>query len=331
MKHHILAGSYAPDGNDTLRLFEIEGDRITQLQANAAIANTSHQSRSNNGLWYAVTEKDASTSRLSAMRHRPGQLPQPVKSIPTHSWGPCWSAVTPDGTHIATADYGDGTVSIWTLDHDGLPCGQPRRLRFEGHGPVPRRQQTPHPHCITFTPDNTLMVVTDLGTDSIHAFDARTFTHAWTMKTTPGTGPRLIAWHPDNRHAYLINELADTVQVLRYTSPAQPFDILQTLTLPGAGGQGAGDLKLSPDGTSLYASLRLANDGVAIYDIDPDTALLTPAGRISTGRHPRSILPLDDNSLLVAARDDNRLELYNSQGTLVTTAPCPGAVCLNIL
>ena len=82
----------------------------------------------------------------------------------------------------------------------------------------------PHPHAIDVDPTNRFVFVPDLGLDKVLAyrFDSAAGTlaanHPRDLATSPGAGPRHIAFHPNGKWAYVINELDSTVIALRYDS-----------------------------------------------------------------------------------------------------------------
>ena len=90
-----------------------------------------------------------------------------------------------------------------------------------------------------------------------------------------------------------------------------------------AGARGGADIHVSPDGKFLYASVRLKNDGIAIFKIKPD-GTLEKVGYQNTGKHPRNFaITPNGKYLLVACRDDNRIEVYERNaetGLLTSTA-----------
>ena len=74
--------------------------------------------------------------------------------------------------------------------------------------------------------------------------------------------------------------------------------------------RGAADIHISPDGKFLYASLRLKNDGIAVFSI-ADDGTLTDVGYQTTGVHPRNFnITPDGRFVLVACRDENAIEVY---------------------
>src|SRR6185436_19228922 len=94
-----------------------------------------------------------------------------------------------------------------------------------------------------------------------YAFDAKT------GKLTPGkqpfaqskdgSGPRHFTFHPNNKYAYLIEELSGTVETFQYNN-GNLKNIQRISTMPAGDMSFAGsaDIHVSPDGKFLYASNR---------------------------------------------------------------------------
>ena len=82
-----------------------------------------------------------------------------------------------------------------------------------------------------------------------------------------GCGPRHCAF--GNGKLYVSTELSDEVLVLDWPSMQLRQRCLVNDARPGGGGH----LLLSPDGTFLYASSRLKNDGIALFRMEKDGLL----------------------------------------------------------
>lgn len=205
------------------------------------------------------------------------------------------------------SDYTSGTLSLFPLGADGLPCGEPRMLRFEGRGPHPVRQTSPHIHSSWLSPDGGSIVVADLGSDRLYRFavrDGRIDADSRENYDMPsGCGPRHCAF--GRGKLYVSTELSDEVLVLDWPSMELRQRIVVNEALPGGGGH----LGLSQDGKYLYASSRLENDGIASFRV-LENGLLEKAGYTRTGRHPRHFC-LKDGLMAVACRDDDQIQLFD--------------------
>jgi 6-phosphogluconolactonase len=128
----------------------------------------------------------------------------------------------------------------------------------------------------------------------------------------PGSGPRHLAFRPDGKFVYALNEMLSGVVAFRYDAGRGTLAELQTLsTLPeGFSGESSGaEIAMHPGGKFLYASNR-GHDSIAIFRVDPAKGTLTSVDRVSTqGKTPRSFAIDPSGRFLVAANQ--------SSGTLV--------------
>lgn len=56
------------------------------------------------------------------------------------------------------------------LTENHLPTKVRCFMAHEGHSVHPERQSSPHPHCSVFSPTDTELFVTDLGTDVVYYY-----------------------------------------------------------------------------------------------------------------------------------------------------------------
>ncbi|MDP3178717.1 MAG: beta-propeller fold lactonase family protein, partial [Spirochaetaceae bacterium] len=197
-----------------------------------------------------------------------------------------------------------------------------------------------------FDRDAARLFVSDLGTDEVVAY-------AWDgiagklerrndlcYKARPGSGPRILAFHPRESFAYTVNELDSTVSVLSRDSESAPFREIQAIgTLPSsfAGRNTCADLHLSPSGDFLYASNR-GHDSIAAFKVAPRTGILERAGCFSSeGKTPRSFAIDPSGSFLLAANQDTDnvvvFEVDRATGALRATGQdivVPTPVCVRV-
>ena len=229
-----------------------------------------------------------------------------------------WSSYPTPGEHschitllereAVVADYTSGTLSLFPLDASGLPCGEPEIMHFEGNGPHPVRQTSPHIHSSWLSPDGDSIIVADLGSDRLYRFAVRggkiDTGSRETFAMPSGCGPRHCAFGKDK--LYVTTELSDEVLVLDCPSMKQIQRVEVNPARPGGGGH----IALSPDGLFLYASSRLDNDGIAVFKIGED-GLLEKTGYYPTGSHPRHFcMTPSGDTLLVACRDSDEVQIF---------------------
>jgi 6-phosphogluconolactonase len=224
---------------------------------------------------------------------------------------PCHLALDATNRWLLVSNYGSGTVGVLPVGDDGSLGGMTELVQHRGSGPNKARQEGPHAHSATWTPDNRFVIVADLGIDQLvmYAFDhqAGTLMPHKEINTRPGAGPRHLAFHPSGEQVYVANELANTVAMYAYDAGNGTLNEQQTLpTLPeGAPENTVADIHIAPDGSRVYVSNR-GHNSIAVYDVAPSGQLalvaITPCG----GDSPRNFaLAPGGEWLLVANQNSN--------------------------
>lgn len=322
---YMLVGSYATpeeEGVKVYRFDEATGNAkyITGLKG---ISNPSYLTPSVDGeRIYAVGEDEGKTSTANAIRFDKEQETLTLlNSQPTDGAAPCYIQLSPSGKFVITANYFGGSITVFPLDKEGKLKPDTRLISFIGNGPDKERQNQPHVHCVEFTPDHKYLLANDLGTDQIHIFpvsEAMTdgVAHSlldeskeYNVKVEPGSGPRHICFHPNQKYTYLINEISG--KVITFSYEKGKLNALQYIEADTIGAKGSGDIHISPDGKFVYASNRLQADGIAIFAVDQEKGTLTKAGYQLTDIHPRNfIITPNGRYLLVACRDSNTIQIF---------------------
>lgn len=233
-----------------------------------------------------------------------------INSAASAGRGPCHIAVTPDGKAVLVANYSEGTVALLPVQPDG-GLGAPASFdQHTGKSVHPSRQKGPYAHSIYTSADGRFAFSANLGTDKVYTYRidtaAATLTPSSEFSLTPGSGPRHLALSSDNRHAYVINELSNTITTCALDPQTGVLTALQTVsTLPADFTAGTtAEVVVHPNGRFVYGSNR-THDSIATFAVDPAAATLTPAGHVSTqGRTPRNFSLSPDGRWLIAANQD---------------------------
>jgi 6-phosphogluconolactonase len=239
-------------------------------------------------------------------------LLSPVNHAASGGKGPCHLSVATDGKAVFVANYSGGTVAMLPVLPDG-GVGEPTSvIQHEGHSVHQTRQQQPYAHSINLSPDGRFAYAADLGTDKLYTCQvdssAGTLTPDGETTLAPGSGPRHLALHPDNKHAYLINELANTITVLARDSSTGAMTVLQTVpTLPSGfiGASTTAEVAVHPSGRFVYGSNR-GHDSITVFSVDPATGNLTSIENVPTqGKRPRNFAIDPTGRWLIAANQDS--------------------------
>jgi 6-phosphogluconolactonase len=209
-------------------------------------------------------------------------------------------SVHPSGKYVMAASYTSGTFAVFRIQPDGSIGAMTDNVQDEGNGtgPNPDRQEGPHAHQIITDLDGLHVFGVDLGADQVVAFNLDLVTGRLAPNTVPfariasGSGPRHTAFHPDRRHAYVLDELASTITAFDYDPVRGALVWLQTIsTLPDRfnGTNTTAEIRVHPSGQFLYNTNR-GHNSITMYAIDPDTGKLDVLDWQSTrGEWPRGM------------------------------------------
>lgn len=219
------------------------------------------------------------------------------------------------GQMLVTVSYGAGYVASFPLEADGRIKPAASLLPHAGPlGPNKIRQDKPHPHSVTISPDNRFAFVADLGLDRVLAYRldpaAGTITpHDPAFITTPpGAGPRHTKFSRDGKFFYILNEIDGSISACAYDAAKGAGTPIQHISTLPAGFKvtdpdRAAEIRIHPNGKFVYASNR-GHESIAVFSVNADGTLklveITPCG----GKHPRNFELSPDGHWLVCANQD---------------------------
>ncbi|MFI6645050.1 lactonase family protein [Streptomyces sp. NPDC050504] len=187
---------------------------------------------------YAVNERTAGA--VTAVRlGRGGAGHRVLGERSSGGAGPCHLSVHPGGRWLLSANYRSGSVAVHPIGPSGA-LG-PLADLVEHGSPAPGPGQSgPHAHQIVTSPDGGHVLAVDLGNDTVYTYrldqEKGKLELVSYARTRPGAGPRALTFHPSGRHAYLANEVDNTVVVCGY----EPCSGRLTPGAPQSTGTGSG-------------------------------------------------------------------------------------------
>ncbi|MEO7983719.1 MAG: lactonase family protein, partial [Bacteroidota bacterium] len=228
---------------------------------------------------------------------------------------PCHVETDKTGKWLFVSNYSSGSLSVLPIHPDGS-LGTATTIQHTGAGKNPQRQKGPHAHGAFISADNRQLMVTDLGIDKvmIYSFDAGsgklTPSKQGFAAAVPGSGPRLITFSADNKHAYLIEELSGTVVLFDYTKGRlETKQRISTMPAGDTSFAGSADIHLSPDGQFLYASNRGDVNSIAIFTVNKKNGKLELKAHQSTlGKTPRNF-SIDPSGKFLLCENQNSDEI----------------------
>jgi 6-phosphogluconolactonase len=230
---------------------------------------------------------------------------------------PVYLTVDKTNKFIIAGNYTEGNVAVFTTNMNGSLNPALQTIQFTGSGINKERQEKAHIHSTNFSPGYDYMYLPDLGSDKIRAFkfdpaNSKPITaiDSLTVKTVPGSGPRHMAFHPNKKFAYCIEEMAGTVSVYSYSNgKLKPVQRVMANAKKAAGYSSA-DIHISPDGFFLYASNRVENT-IAIFSVNKEGKLKLIGHQSTSGEAPRNFaLDPSGNFLLVANQASNNIVVF---------------------
>ncbi|HLU90545.1 MAG TPA: lactonase family protein, partial [Cyclobacteriaceae bacterium] len=261
--------------------------------------------------------------------------------------GPCHVSVDPKGKYVYISNYGGGNLAVYPIQKNGGLGPATDVVQHTGSSVDPGRQKQAYMHSIIPSANGQYIYASDLGVDKVFAYKVNrnngTLSEVAYASSTPGSGPRHFAIHPNNRFAFSVEELSSTIasfEINPKTGALSPLERVPMLSpdFPSDKDSWAADIHVSPDGKFVYASNR-GQDDLVIYGIHPETGKLSLVGYEPTrGGHPRNFY-MDEQGdfILVANRDNDHFVMFDrdkQSGTLSFSGKevqVPAPVCLKML
>ena len=348
---HLYVGTYTEPGKSR-GVYRMRVDRASGALGVDGVAvearNPSFLALAPDGrALYAVNEltqfEGSASGALTALGRDPATQALTVRGQRASRGGaPCYVSLDRAGRHALVANYVGGNVAVFPVGAAGVGAAT-AFVQHEGRGPNAARQAAPHAHCILLDPGNRFALVADLGIDRVrvYAFDAATGTLAPgpvpEVALRPGAGPRHVAFAPDGRTVYLVNELDSTLVAFDYEAERGALRERQLLSTRPAGASGENfpaDLHVHASGRFVYASNR-GDDTIAVFAVAGDGRLSLVQTVPTGGRWPRNFALDPAGRLLLVAnqRSDSVVAFRVDQATGQLTptgspAALPAPVCL---
>jgi 6-phosphogluconolactonase len=337
----MYVGTYTNEGSKGIYAwrFDASAGKFTPLGLAAETPNPSFLAAHPNGKFlYAVNEishfqRMSNTGSVSAFAIDPatGKL-RLLNQQGTLGDGPCHLALDHQGKCVIVANYNNGSVASYPLTAEGLLSQSVAFFQPKGSGKIPHRQDGPHAHCIAVAPDDHFALVADLGMDQVMLYHLDAATAAMSanepraVKVAPGSGPRHLAFHPNGKLVYLINEMGSTIITFTYDAQAGTLHELQTVSTVPADYKGQNDtaeIQVHPSGKYVYGSNR-GHDSIAVFAVDSKTGTLKMVETVPTqGKTPRGFSIDPTGAYLIAANQaTNNLVVFRidqSSGRLKPT------------
>lgn len=227
----------------------------------------------------------------------------------------CHVQLDATGKTVLVASYGGGSISTLPVNADGSLGKVASFIQHHGSSINPRNQTGPHAHCVVTDPANRFALACDLGLDKIlvYKLDAGAatisrHTPAFAI-SSPGSGPRHLAFHPSGKHVYVVNEMGCNITTFAYDAEHGALTEIESVSAlppgrkPVAEFSGA-EIAVHPSGKFLYASTR-GIDQLNLFAINARNGTLTLVENISSGGKTPRQFSLDPAGEFLFAANQN--------------------------
>ncbi|MEU4729703.1 lactonase family protein [Streptomyces sp. NPDC023588] len=309
-EHRAYIGSFTSAGGRGVTTAAVDPatGALTPLSVTAAEDPSYLALARDTGLLYAVSE--TGRGAVAAFRPTVGGLTPLGAAVRVGGSGPTHLSLA--GGRLLTANYTSGDVSSLPLAADGSPGGPAAVLAHRGSGPDTERQEGPHAHQVLPDPTGRWVLSVDLGTDSVRVCALEEGGGALRLhsetRLAPGNGPRHLAFHPDGKLAYVVNELRPLLTVCRWDAEAGGLEPVREVPVLSEARSGAvrdypSAVVASPDRRFVWAAVRGA-DVIATFSLTggADEPRLTGVADCG-GRWPRDLAVDPSGRRLYAANE----------------------------
>jgi 6-phosphogluconolactonase len=244
------------------------------------------------------------------------------------------------GRYLFTASYGGDKLAVSPIGENGLVEAEASQVIATGR----------NAHAILPDRSNKFVYATTLGANQVlqFVFDNKTgkltANEPAAVSPEPGHGPRHMAFSPDNKNLYVLNELSGHVTQYAVDAGKGTLTLVESISsVPAEAGLvwgapqapagaaaapaaaapkddkpkvWAADIQITPNGKFLYSTERTSNK-IALFTVTAETGKLAYVANFATEAQPRGIKIDPSGQYLVASGEkSDRLSVYKiDQGT----------------
>jgi 6-phosphogluconolactonase len=265
--------AYVGCGDDSLRVFRVQGEAWTEIQRVASRAPAYVLLSPSQQTLYVANDVDEHEGQargtVEAFHIHPedGRMTLVSRTaLSLSATRPQHLAVSPDRKLLAVAAYGGGIYNLIAIAQDGSLGRVDSIFKDAGCGPHAQLQASAHPHTLLFDAGGRHLLSSDFGSDrlSVFALEDGGLRRRMQRSAGEGSGPSNCVLHPSGSFVYTWHGLEGTLVCYRYGGGGLGEEI-QRVPMSGGG------LAVHPTGRMLYTA-----EGA--WRIDPTR------GRLSRGQ-----------------------------------------------
>ncbi len=276
---------------------------------------------------YAVNESAHTVSAFS-VQATTGALTF-LNALPSNGNAPTHLTVDQTGRQVIVANYSGGSITMFPVLAGGQLGVANAHFQYAAGSRA---------HCATIDGANRFVFICDLGLNQIRSYVLDAAAGTLTPNAVPvisvaaGSGPRHLAFHPQNHRAYVICELNSTIIGFNYNATngtLSAFQTKTTLPLGFVGSNSAAEIAVHPSGKFVYGSNR-GHDSIAVFAVNPADGTLTAIQHQATGLTPRNFaIDPTGRYALVASQNSGTVVLYTIDPQTGALAPAGPSLAIS--
>ena len=301
--------------------FDPETGKLSQATLAAEIASPGFLAlHPEKPLLYSVGRAEGEPSVAAFSIEKDGKLTL-INTQPIGDGGAAHLAVHPAGKMLISAQYGGGSTAVFPLDEEGKIGARSQLLKHEGGtGIVKGRQDKPHAHWTGFDKAGNFAFVPDLGMDGAVIYkvtkDGTALENHGFGKSEAGGGARHMKFSPDEKLAFILNEL--TLSVTSFSYDAKAGTLTPITTVPALSEEvkaqetfnSASEICVHPNGKFIYSANR-GHDTITVYNHDGKGGLTVVEVEPIRGSWPRNFnLDPSGRWLLAAGQNSSTVAVF---------------------
>lgn len=232
----------------------------------------------------------------------------------------CYVEVDDENRYLFVGGHHDGRVSMMKLEADGSIGAIADGVFHKGMGrSIAQRNFIPHVDCVKLTPDQKFLCAVDNGLDQVKVY--RVDYENGKLKLIDiirgplESAPRMIRFSRDGKHAYILYELFNVVEVYNYSvvNDEPVFEKIQTISTINDKDDdicAASGMEVSKSGKYLMCSNAGVNS-VICYEIDADTGMLTQVFETKVNSDYPKVLAIYPDEKHYLTLNNNSNDIYS--------------------
>jgi len=265
--------AYVGCGDDSLRVFRVQGELWTQIQRVPSRAPACVLLSPAQQTLYVANEieehEGLPRGTVEAFHIHPGDGRLTLLSraaLSLSATRPRNMAVSPDGKLLAVAAYGGGIYNLIALTQEGSLRQVSSIFKDAGCGPHAQLQASAHPHTLLFDAEGRHLLSSDFGSDRLSVFGLEDggLRRRMQRSTGEGSGPGDCVLHPSGLFVYACHDLEGTLICYRLED--------------GAVGEEVQRVPLSARGLAVHPSGRMLYTAQGAWRIDAGSGRLSRVG-----------------------------------------------------